>query len=59
MQKCLEEGVDKLFFKESGEVRVFDREQVRSILISTCIELNGVYSVDKSEFDEMWLSLNI
>ena len=49
----------KFVLKESGEVNVFDTQQVRSILISACIELNGVYSVDKSEFDEMLLSLNI
>ena len=59
LQKCLEENADKFFFTESGEVKVFDTEQVRSILISASIELNGVYSVDKSEFDEMLLSLNI
>ena len=59
LQKCFEESADQFVFKESGEVKVFDTEQVRSILISACIKLNGVYSVDKSEFDEMLLSLNI
>ena len=38
MQKCLEESADKFVFKESGEVKVFDTEQVSTILISACIE---------------------
>ena len=38
LQKCFEESADQFFFKESGEVKVFDTEQVSTILISACIE---------------------
>ena len=38
MQKFLEESADKFVFKESGEVKVFDTEQMSKILISACIE---------------------
>ena len=46
------------YYRESTSAKVIDKEEVKSELISVCLEANAtqgyVYSVDKSEIEEMF-----
>ena len=65
LEKCLDmaDSIDKHYYRESTSAKVIDREEVKSELISVCLEANAtqgyVYSVDKSEIEEMLVSINI
>ena len=61
LEKCAAQSFDKYSYKQTGQVKSFDTDQILTILMSLSVdrdldsESNFIYSFDRSEIDEMLL----